>query len=130
MSVLRPLISPNNTINANPGNNTVIITDYADNLRRLGKIIAALDAPATGDIDVVPIKNAIASDIAIMVNRLLEPSVGGPGQDAGRVSSAGRRTDQYATEPRKKKKKKQRPLRPRIAYSDSPAASRASARVG
>ena len=39
--VLRPLISPNNTINANPGNNTLVITDYADNLQRIGKIIAA-----------------------------------------------------------------------------------------
>ena len=44
--VLRPLISPNNTINANPGNNTLVITDYADNLQRIGKIIAALDLPA------------------------------------------------------------------------------------
>ncbi|MDE2093312.1 MAG: type II secretion system protein GspD, partial [Burkholderiales bacterium] len=33
--VLRPLISPNNTINANPGNNTLVITDYADNLQRI-----------------------------------------------------------------------------------------------
>ena len=39
--VLRPLITPNNTINANPGNNTLVITDYADNLQRIGKIIAA-----------------------------------------------------------------------------------------
>src|SRR5207253_729403 len=39
--VLRPLISPNNTINANPGNNTLVITDYADNLQRLAQIIAA-----------------------------------------------------------------------------------------
>jgi general secretion pathway protein D len=35
--VLRPLISPNNTINVNPGNNSLVITDYADNLQRLGK---------------------------------------------------------------------------------------------
>ena len=34
VAVLRPLISPNNTINANPGNNTLVITDYADNLQR------------------------------------------------------------------------------------------------
>jgi general secretion pathway protein D len=34
--VLRPLISPNNTINVNPGNNSLVITDYADNLQRLG----------------------------------------------------------------------------------------------
>ena len=44
--VLRPLISPNNTINANPGNNSLVITDYADNLQRLGKIIAAMDTPS------------------------------------------------------------------------------------
>jgi general secretion pathway protein D len=36
VAVLRPLISPNNTINVNPGNNSLIITDYADNLQRMG----------------------------------------------------------------------------------------------
>ncbi len=86
VAVLRPLISPNNTINANPGNNSLVITDYADNLRRLGKIIAALDSPATGDLDVVPIRYAIASDVATMVNRLLESAGNVPGGDSGRVS--------------------------------------------
>ena len=43
VAVLRPLISPNNTINANPGNNSLVITDYADNLRRIARIIAAMD---------------------------------------------------------------------------------------
>ncbi|HEY8888131.1 MAG TPA: type II secretion system secretin GspD [Gallionella sp.] len=74
VAVLRPLISPNNTINANPTNNTLIITDYADNLLRLGKIIAALDGPASSNTDVVPIRYAVATDIAVMVNRLLEAS--------------------------------------------------------
>jgi general secretion pathway protein D len=64
VTILRPLISPNNTINANPGNNSVVITDYADNLKRLNKIIASLDVPATVDMDVIPIKHAMASDIA------------------------------------------------------------------
>ena len=86
VAVLRPLISPNNTINANIGNNSLVITDYADNLRRLGKIIAALDSPATGDLDVVPIRFAIASDIAGMVNRLLESAGNTPGGDTGRVN--------------------------------------------
>lgn len=80
VTVLRPLISPNNTINANPGNNSLVITDYADNLKRLGKIIAALDTPANGgDLDIIPIRYAIASDIAVMVNRLMEPSPGAGG---------------------------------------------------
>ncbi len=80
VTVLRPLISPNNTINANPGNNSLVITDYADNLKRLSKIIAALDAPANGgDLDIIPIRYAVASDIAVMVNRLMEPSPGAGG---------------------------------------------------
>ena len=70
VAVLRPLISPNNTINANPGNNTLVITDYADNLTRLGKIIAALDQPAASDVEVVPLQHAVASDIAALVLRL------------------------------------------------------------
>ena len=82
-AVLRPLISPNNSIMANPGNNSLVITDYADNLRRLSKIIAALDAPVGGR----PRRGAgalrVASDIAAMVSRLMEPA---PGGDSGRVS--------------------------------------------
>ncbi len=82
-AVLRPLISPNNSIMADPGNNSLVITDYADNLRRLSKIIAALDGPTTADLDVIPIRNGIASDVATLVTRLLEPSAGG---DSGRVT--------------------------------------------
>ena len=74
VAVLRPLISPNNTINANPSNSTLIITDYADNLTRLGKIIAALDQPASTDVEVVPLKHAIASDLAALVQKLGDSS--------------------------------------------------------
>ncbi len=82
-AVLRPLISPNNSIMANPGNNSLVITDYADNLKRLSKIIAALDAPVAADLDVIPVRHAIASDMAVMVNKLMEPGAGG---DSGRVT--------------------------------------------
>lgn len=83
INVLRPLISANNTIAADPSNNALIITDYADNLARLGRIIAALDGPAISALDVVPIRYAIASDIAVMVNRLLES---GGAADTGRIN--------------------------------------------
>ena len=75
--VLRPLISPNNTINVNPGNNSLIITDYADNLQRMGRIIAALDVSNATDVDVVPLKHAIAADIAPLVMRMIESGGGG-----------------------------------------------------
>ena len=74
--VLRPLISPNNTINANPGTNSLVITDYADNLARLGKIIAALDTPAAGDVEVITLQHAVASDIATLIQRLTDPAGG------------------------------------------------------
>jgi len=69
--VLRPLISPNNTINANPGNNSLVITDYGDNLRRLARIIAAMDVANATDVEVIPLKHAIAVDLAPLLLRLL-----------------------------------------------------------
>ncbi|MTV40376.1 type II secretion system secretin GspD [Duganella radicis] len=86
VTVLRPLISPNNTINANPGNNSVVVTDYADNVKRLAKIVAALDAPAVSDLDVIPVRYAIASDLATMINKLLDNAGGSGAADAGKVS--------------------------------------------
>jgi general secretion pathway protein D len=81
--ILRPLISPNNTINIDPGNNSLVITDYADNLQRLGRIIAALDISNTTDVDVVPLRFALASDLAPIVQRLADSSASsGPGLPA------------------------------------------------
>ncbi len=74
--ILRPLISPNNTINANPGTNSLVITDYADNLRRMARIIAAMDVSNASDVEVLPLKHAIAVDLAPLVLRLVESSGG------------------------------------------------------
>jgi len=84
--ILRPLISPNNTINVNPGNNSLVITDYGDNLRRLAKIIAAMDVSNATDVEVINVKHALAVDLAPLVLRLLEPGSAGtaaPGQSDG-----------------------------------------------
>ena len=84
--VLRPLISPNNTIVAYPNNNSLVVTDYAANLQRIARIVATLDSPSTGEVEVVPVSNAVATDIAVSVARMLEDSArGAPGAqvDAG-----------------------------------------------
>ncbi|MBJ2164311.1 type II secretion system secretin GspD [Acidovorax sp. IB03] len=70
--VLRPLISPNNTINVNPGNNSLVITDYADNLQRLARIVAAMDVSNATDVEVIPLRNAIAADLVPLVSRLID----------------------------------------------------------
>jgi general secretion pathway protein D len=74
VTVLRPLISPNNTINANPGNNSLVITDYADNLKRLAKIISAMDVPAATDVEVIPLKHAVAADLVPIIQRFADSS--------------------------------------------------------
>ncbi len=82
--VLRPLIAPNNTISANPGNNSLVITDYADNLRRLQRIIEALDSPQAADVEIVPLKHGLAVEMASIIGRMLDDSArGGQAVDAG-----------------------------------------------
>ncbi len=80
--VLRPLISPNNTINVNPGNNSLVITDYADNVQRLSRVIAAMDVSNATDIEIIPLQHAVASEMAVLVGRLIE------GGSAGAVPGA------------------------------------------
>jgi general secretion pathway protein D len=95
--VLRPLISPNNTINVNTGTNSLVITDYADNLHRLGRIIAALDVANATEVQVIPIRNVAVTDIAPMILRLLETSTGGA---SGTGAGAGGGTDTRSEERR------------------------------
>ena len=97
VTILRPLISPNNAINANPLNNSLVITDYADNLRRIARIIAALDVANATDIEVIELKNAIAVDLAPLVLRLLES--GGVAGQPGAASDGGFKSSVVA-EPR------------------------------
>ena len=83
VAVLRPLISPNNTINANPGNNSLVITDYADNLRRIARIIAAMDVSNATEVEVIELKNAIAVDLAPLILKLIDASATTTGAAAG-----------------------------------------------
>lgn len=80
--VLRPLIGPNNTINVNPGNNSLVITDYADNLQRIGRIIASLDVAGATDIEIIPLQHAVAADMVGLVSRLIDPAAAGGGAQA------------------------------------------------
>jgi len=87
LPVLRPLISPNNVINVNPGNNSLIITDYADNLQRIARIIAASDVSNGTDIEVIALQHAIASDLAPLILRLTDSGNSGSAA-AGQTDNA------------------------------------------
>jgi general secretion pathway protein D len=101
LPILRPLISPNNVININPGNNSLVITDYADNLQRIARIIAASDVANGSDLEILPLKFAIASDLGPLVLRLVESgsSAAGAGAAAPSQTDTGFKTTIIA-EPR------------------------------
>jgi general secretion pathway protein D len=86
--VLRPLISPNNTVNVNPGNNSLVVTDYSDNLQRLGRIIAVLDVPNASDLDIIPLRHAIASDVVPLLTRLMESQAAAPAAGQGQADTS------------------------------------------
>ncbi len=69
--ILRPMIAPNNTINEYAGNNTLVITDYADNLQRIAEVIARIDTPASFSTDVVPVRHGLALDVAALASQML-----------------------------------------------------------
>jgi general secretion pathway protein D len=79
VNVLRPLITPNNAIAAVPTGNALVITDYAENLKRIEKIVASLDVPPAGEAIMVPIRYASALDMVQIMGRLLVDTPGAAG---------------------------------------------------
>lgn len=76
MAVVRPLVAPNNTVTAFPSNNTLVVTDYASNIDRIAQIIASIDMPQ-GDVTVLQLEHAIAADLAVTLNRLMNDTASG-----------------------------------------------------
>lgn len=78
LPVIRPLVSPNNTVTAYPSNNTLVITDYAENIERVGRILDAIDQPRS-DVVAIPLHHASALDLVNTIGRLFTDA----GADAG-----------------------------------------------
>jgi general secretion pathway protein D len=74
VNVLKPLLTPNSSITANPGNNTIIVTDYASNVKRVAKLIDSMDEPTVGDVQTVHLRYGVAIDVASILNKVVETS--------------------------------------------------------
>lgn len=85
--VLRPLVTANNFIAAYPNNNAMIITDYAENVRRIQRIIQSIDRPSGADVEIIRMQNASAIDIAEMLRRVVPETVA-PGNAPGSTPKA------------------------------------------
>lgn len=82
VGVVRPLVPAANPVTTYPGSNALVVTDYAENLRRIERVIAALDVPPAPNVEVVALRHAIATDVAAIVSRLNDPGAqsADPGQ--------------------------------------------------
>jgi general secretion pathway protein D len=78
VTVLRPLIAPNNAVSAYPGSNTLVITDYAENLKRLTQIIEAIDKPNDAEFNIIKVKHLSAIELAQQLSRLFADPSGAP----------------------------------------------------
>lgn len=78
--VLRPLIPQYGQLVAYPSSNMLIISDRANNVNRLIRIIRRIDTGSDNDVDVVRLENASANDIVRIVGALNQAQTAG---DAG-----------------------------------------------
>ena len=84
VNVLKPLLTPNSSITANPGNNTIIVTDYASNVKRVAKLIDSMDEPTVGDVQTVHLRYGVAIDVASILNKVVETTAN-PADSGGKT---------------------------------------------
>lgn len=82
---IRPLVGPSGQVLANPGGNTVVVADFADNMARIRGLIGRIDVDRAA-IEVVTLENASAREIAAVLDEVLAPPGGQAGQGMVQVT--------------------------------------------
>ena len=75
---LRPLVSSFGAIEALTEPNAVVVTDYAENIRRVQQLAATLDQGGGTSFDSIALRHASATEVAASVSALLGSDAGGP----------------------------------------------------
>lgn len=70
--IIKQLMSSNSLVNTYPNNNLLIVTDYAENLKKIAKLIAAIDQPSTVENELVKVKYANANELAQLISKLVD----------------------------------------------------------
>lgn len=76
---IRPLVGAQGQVLANPGANSVVVADFADNLARIRSLIGRIDVDRAA-YEVVTLENASAREIASVLQTVLTPPGGAAGQ--------------------------------------------------
>lgn len=79
--VLRPLMPQWSSVSAYAPSNMLILSGRANNIRQLADIIKQVDNSSTNGIDMVPLKHALAMDVAATLKDLVKTQPGGGSQN-------------------------------------------------
>lgn len=76
VDTVRPLISPQGSVTANRGGNSIVVVDFGDNVRRIREVIRRIDTDGSST-KVVALKNAGAREIATALQALVPAAAQG-----------------------------------------------------
>ena len=87
LETVRPLVSAQGSVSANRGGNSLVVVDFADNVRRVREVLRRIDTD-TAATRVIALKNASAKEIAAALQGLLGTSAGGQGAPAAGAAAS------------------------------------------
>jgi general secretion pathway protein D len=115
--ILRPLIPQYGHLAAYPASNMLIISDRANNVNRMMRIINRIDQGGDEEIDIIPLSNASAAEIVRVVNTLYAGAAQGEGGATGVKLVADERTNSVLVSGEKSERLRLKTL---IAHLDTP----------
>jgi general secretion pathway protein D len=74
ITIVKPLMSANSVITPYPSNNSLIVTDYADNLAKISKLINSIDVPHQGENAIVRLKFGSALELSQILTKIITDS--------------------------------------------------------
>jgi general secretion pathway protein D len=83
--ILRPLIPQYGQLAAYPASNILIISDRANNVNRIIRIIRRIDQVGDQDVEVIPLQNASSAEIVRVINSLYQGQQASEGGQAAKV---------------------------------------------
>lgn len=87
VDTVRPLVSPQGSVTANRGGNSLVVVDFADNVRRVREVVRRFDTDAAAT-RIVALRNASAREVATALQQLIGGGAGGQGNGAAPGAAA------------------------------------------
>jgi general secretion pathway protein D len=125
--ILRPLVAQQGHLAAYPTTNVLIISDRADNILRIDRIIAQMDQEVDSDIEIIKLRHAFAVEVVRLLSSLSLTSADQKAPPGGGVKfTADERTNSVLLSGERTERMKYRAI---IADLDSPVDSSGNTHV-